>query len=346
MLYTVPITSNDGSIEYLPATRMWLLAVIDVATRTILGYSLTSEQNYSQTDVLAAIKDSIKPRSPIQFTIPGFSYPENGGFPCYAIKDLEYLAYDDLMLETYNTYVDPLYKTKSDENISTLSVQNKIAASDATIILQNLKNSLSALGLSATSIAAFLTVASEILVVVGTITVAIIVAALVAYAVHEIVIGNWSEISAKWDQIKNAFISAFSSKVSSSTMSSAFNNANSTYKVDFITATKNTLADIGRSFGNLKCDDAARAMKSYLQSRNQRGELLILHFPGAVNGFVICKSYMGGNEAISYTGMHQGIFYQGLVFDNIHPYGLPEQVWINDFETAIPIPPNVSRYPF
>lgn len=87
ILYTVPVINSDGSVSNLPATRLWLIAVIDVATRTILGYSLSSEENYNQTDVLAAIKDSIQPRQKIEFTIPGFCYPENGGFPCFAIDE-------------------------------------------------------------------------------------------------------------------------------------------------------------------------------------------------------------------------------------------------------------------
>lgn len=105
MLYTVPITNADGSIEYLPATRMWLLAVIDVATRTILGYSLTTEQNYNQTDVLAALKDSIKPRTPIHFTIPGFAYPENGGYPCFAIKETNWALFDSIMLDNAKSHL-------------------------------------------------------------------------------------------------------------------------------------------------------------------------------------------------------------------------------------------------
>ena len=64
MLYTVPVTNSDGSVINLPATRLWLIAVIDAATRVILGYSLTSGESYSQTDVLAAIRDAIQPSTP------------------------------------------------------------------------------------------------------------------------------------------------------------------------------------------------------------------------------------------------------------------------------------------
>lgn len=34
---------------------------------------------------------------------------------------------------------------------------------------------------------------------------------------------------------------------------------------------------------------------------------------------------------ISENGRHVGIKYNGLVYCNVHPEGLPEQVWLNDF---------------
>ena len=44
MLYTVEVEDIHGEIQYMPATRMWVIAVIDVATRAILGYSVTAEE--------------------------------------------------------------------------------------------------------------------------------------------------------------------------------------------------------------------------------------------------------------------------------------------------------------
>jgi len=105
MLYTVPVTNSDGSISNLPASRVWLIAVIDAATRVILGYSLSTEENYSQTDVLAAIKDSIQPRAKVEFTIPGFCYPAEGGFPCFAIERANWAIFDAIMLDNAKAHL-------------------------------------------------------------------------------------------------------------------------------------------------------------------------------------------------------------------------------------------------
>jgi len=105
MLYTVPVTNSDRSVSNLPATRLWLIAVIDTATRAILGYSLSSGENYSQTDVLAAIKDSIQPRARVGFTIPGFQYPKDGGFPCFAIEEANWAIFDAIMLDNAKAHL-------------------------------------------------------------------------------------------------------------------------------------------------------------------------------------------------------------------------------------------------
>lgn len=65
----------DGTIQAMTAHRCWLFAVIDVATRCIIGYSTSQEMNYNQFDVLRAFQNSILPHKMIDFKIPGFSYP-------------------------------------------------------------------------------------------------------------------------------------------------------------------------------------------------------------------------------------------------------------------------------
>ena len=105
MLYTVPVINPDGSVSNLPATRLWLIAVIDVATRAILGYSLSSEENYSQTDVLIAIKNSIQPRKRMEFTIPGFQYPAGGGFPCFEADETNWAIFDAIMLDNAKAHL-------------------------------------------------------------------------------------------------------------------------------------------------------------------------------------------------------------------------------------------------
>lgn len=126
--YTVEIVNIDGTISRTTATRAWLFAVIDEATRCILGYSVSQEFNYNQYDVVDAIKNAIIPKETLNFTIDGLKYPENGGFYSLAFPELKYALFDILKLDnakshlakyTVNKIVDELQATVSFGSVAT-----------------------------------------------------------------------------------------------------------------------------------------------------------------------------------------------------------------------------------
>ena len=105
MLYTVEIPNTDGTVSSVVATRAWLIAVIDVATRCILGYSVSQAFNYDQYDVIDAIKDSIVPKSLKELTITGLKYPSNGGYYSTAFPELKYAVFDSIMLDNAKAHL-------------------------------------------------------------------------------------------------------------------------------------------------------------------------------------------------------------------------------------------------
>ncbi len=105
MIYSVEVEDREGNIIAMPATRMWIIAVIDVATRVIIGYSLSYNENYNQTDVLKALKNTIMPHEKIDFTISGFKYPENGGFPSCYIIETNWAMMDTIMLDNAKSHL-------------------------------------------------------------------------------------------------------------------------------------------------------------------------------------------------------------------------------------------------
>lgn len=98
-IMTVKIKTIEGDYELLPISRMWLLTVIDVATRTIIGYYITLNTEYDRFDVLKCIKNSIRPKEKIKFTIDGFRYPDNEGFHSLAIPSARWTLFDEIMLD-------------------------------------------------------------------------------------------------------------------------------------------------------------------------------------------------------------------------------------------------------
>lgn len=105
LLYTVEVENEQGEIIKMPATRCWLLAIIDVATRTIIGYSVSPYENYNQYDILSAIQNSIIPHKKIEFTHRSLKYPPNGGFPSLAIPETEWASFDMLMLDNAKSHL-------------------------------------------------------------------------------------------------------------------------------------------------------------------------------------------------------------------------------------------------
>jgi len=105
LMYNVEILNEDGSVDKTIATRAWVLAVIDVATRCVLGYSVSQEFNYNQHDVLQALQNAIvTPERPV-ITIDGLNYPDNGGYPQTAFPELKNALFDTVMLDNAKSHL-------------------------------------------------------------------------------------------------------------------------------------------------------------------------------------------------------------------------------------------------
>ena len=105
MLYSVEVENEQGEIVCMPAIRAWLIAVIDVATRVIIGYSVSPYENYNQSDVLMAVHNSIVPHEKMEFTHKGFEYPQNGGYPSLAIPETKWATFDMIMLDNAKSHL-------------------------------------------------------------------------------------------------------------------------------------------------------------------------------------------------------------------------------------------------
>ncbi|MED2035505.1 hypothetical protein P4V74_30550 [Bacillus thuringiensis] len=63
---------GDEIVEVM--NRIWILAIIDVATRAVLGYHICLNKEYSSDDVLMCIRNAITPWKPKELTIEGLKY--------------------------------------------------------------------------------------------------------------------------------------------------------------------------------------------------------------------------------------------------------------------------------
>jgi putative transposase len=79
--------------------RVWLLVVIDVCTRTVLGYHIALAREYSRYDVVKAIENALEPHRPRSFTIPGLAYGPQDGFPSQRLPELAYATWETMKLD-------------------------------------------------------------------------------------------------------------------------------------------------------------------------------------------------------------------------------------------------------
>jgi Integrase core domain. len=113
IIYTTQVRMEDGTIQSMPAHRCWLFVVIDIATRCIIGYSTSQEMNYNQYDVLRAFQNAILPHQKIEFKIPGYYYPENGGFPSMALAETKNALFDMVMLDNAKSHLSKTVRDKA-----------------------------------------------------------------------------------------------------------------------------------------------------------------------------------------------------------------------------------------
>lgn len=95
--------------------RIWILTIMDSATRTILGYHLSLNREYSSEDVLKCIRNAVVPWKPKEFCIPNLKYTEGSGFPSGLIPETSWalwdeFAYDNALANIANIVTDRLKK--------------------------------------------------------------------------------------------------------------------------------------------------------------------------------------------------------------------------------------------
>ena len=73
--------------------RIWLLVVIDVWSRAVLGYHISLNRKYSRYDVIRTIEAALEPHRVRVFTLPGVGYGALGGFPSSKLPELGYATW-------------------------------------------------------------------------------------------------------------------------------------------------------------------------------------------------------------------------------------------------------------
>ncbi len=85
--------------------RVWLLAVIDVATRCILGWTLSLAPECDRTHVVQTIQRSLTPRKPPTLTLPGLRLLPGGGFVSDSIEATRFACWRQIRLDNARAHL-------------------------------------------------------------------------------------------------------------------------------------------------------------------------------------------------------------------------------------------------
>lgn len=98
-LITVEVTDADGTQRDLPLERLWLLVVIDCASRAVLGYHISLASNYTADDVLDCIAHTLKPWSSSSEVTARIGYKPGAGIPSGLSVNSTWRCFDSLALD-------------------------------------------------------------------------------------------------------------------------------------------------------------------------------------------------------------------------------------------------------
>jgi putative transposase len=97
-----------GVAEDIDINRVWLLVIIDVFSRVILGWNLVLSAEYDRNDVMRTIQQALLPqRKRVSLSIPGLSYSAAGGFACEVFPRLEGACWERLRLDNARANLAP-----------------------------------------------------------------------------------------------------------------------------------------------------------------------------------------------------------------------------------------------
>lgn len=117
LVLAIKFKTPEGDEFVQTIHRLYILTIIDVATRAILGYHISLGREYNQFDVLKCIKNAIEPRKKMTFSIAGLAYPPNGGYHSLAIPETEWAVWDEILFDNAKSHLANMVRDKLKDTV-------------------------------------------------------------------------------------------------------------------------------------------------------------------------------------------------------------------------------------
>src|SRR6202521_1354278 len=102
----VRFTEPSGLAVDVETERLFVLVIIDVCTRGVLGWELVLAAEYNRFDVLLAVQNALTPRRKRKkFSIPGLAYESAGGFVSEVCREAAYACWNVLKFDNARAHL-------------------------------------------------------------------------------------------------------------------------------------------------------------------------------------------------------------------------------------------------
>ncbi|MBT2728159.1 hypothetical protein J7E63_14555 [Bacillus sp. ISL-75] len=112
LMMAIKIKNPDGTEDVQITDRIWLLSIIDEATKLILGYHICIRKEYSSEDVLRCIKNAVVPKEDFHFMIPGLKISPTGGFHSSKFEQCKWAVWDELLYDNAKANLAEIVKDR------------------------------------------------------------------------------------------------------------------------------------------------------------------------------------------------------------------------------------------
>ena len=95
----VAVPSPHGDHEMRKIHRLWVIVLLDVASRVVLGYHLSLRRECAAEDVLRAVKRALSPWAPRKLHFSDSAYAEGGGLPSFVAPYLAGACWNEFSVD-------------------------------------------------------------------------------------------------------------------------------------------------------------------------------------------------------------------------------------------------------
>jgi len=96
---TLRIDDPFGFETLLVLHRIWILVLLDVASRAVIGYAISPGREYNRDDVAQALQSALTPHRPRESRIPALRVRRGGGFPSEIIPETAWACWSTLRFD-------------------------------------------------------------------------------------------------------------------------------------------------------------------------------------------------------------------------------------------------------